>query len=50
MVFYYHMIYSPETDNQNKTLVAITIIVSKQIRTAIHNVTYSVRDEVLMSH
>jgi hypothetical protein len=26
MVFYYHMIYSPETDNQDKMLFTTTII------------------------
>jgi hypothetical protein len=50
IVFYYHMIYSPETDNQNETSVMITIIVTEQMRTVVHNVTYSVHDEVLMSH
>jgi hypothetical protein len=47
--FYYHMIYSPETNNQNKTLFSITIIKAKRL-TVVHNLTYSMHDEVLMSH
>ncbi len=37
MVFYYHMIYSPETDNQCKTLVTITITIYtyNEVRTAV---------------
>jgi hypothetical protein len=42
--------YAPETDNQNETSVMITIIVTEQMRTVVHNVTYSMHDEVLMSH
>jgi hypothetical protein len=48
MVFYCHRIYSSETDNQCKTLVTITA--TMYIKTVIYNVTYSVHDEVLMTH
>ncbi len=49
MVFYYHIIYCPETNNQHKTLFTITIIKAERW-TVVHNVTYSVHDEVLMSY
>ncbi len=54
MVFYYHMIYSPETNNQVKTSSSIHTIVVYYIQaewwSPLHNITYSVRDEFLMSH
>jgi hypothetical protein len=48
--FYHQMIYSPETDNQGKTLVTFTFTIYMKQGLLFHNVTYSVHDEFLMSH
>ncbi len=43
------MIYSPETDNQNETLVTITIIVTEQWE-LLYTMLHILHDEVLMLH
>jgi hypothetical protein len=50
MVFYYHMIYYPETNNQSETLVTLHLLYTMKHGLLFHNVTYSVHDEFLMSH
>ncbi len=47
MVFYYHMIYSPETDGQVRHCSRLQSLRLQQINT--YNDTYSVHDDVLMS-
>jgi hypothetical protein len=51
MAFYYQIIYSPETNNQIKTSDYIYIYyIQAEQWSLLHNVTYSVHDEFLMSH
>jgi hypothetical protein len=47
MVFYYHMIYSPETDRQVRHCSQLQSLRIQQINT--YNDIYSVHDDVLMS-
>jgi hypothetical protein len=35
MVFHYHMIYFPETNNQGETLVTFTFTIYNEARTAV---------------
>ncbi len=46
MVFYYHMIYSPETDRQVRHCSRLQSLRIQQINT--YNDTYSMHDDVLM--
>jgi hypothetical protein len=46
MIFYYNMIYSPETDNQIRHCSRLQLLSLQQVD--IHNDTYSVHNEVLM--
>ncbi len=48
MLFYYHMIYSPETDNQRRHRSQLQSLTLRQAD--VYNDTYSVHNEVLMSH
>jgi hypothetical protein len=54
MVSYYHMIYSPATNNQGKTSDNIYMFVDtthiQNNSHLIHNITYSVHDGFLMPH